>query len=183
MKEYNFSGISTEKLENAIQAFNGYACAGLSCNEDSCPFNTNHSDGGCKGNGKEREHKLFKEELKRREEKEMSTMPELKAGMIVELESLNVGYLGRYLYINDGWLIKDLTLWMNLEKPDTVITKIFKVEMNVGHSGESYNFSRNIENHKLIWSKKSDTQIKIDELSETINKANAQIEELRKGLE
>ena len=181
MKEYNFSGISTEKLENAIQTFNGYACAGISCNEDSCPFNINHSDGGCKGNGKEREHKLFKEELKRREEKEMNTMPELKAGMIVEFNDNEVRILlpckihtcGLGLYLNDG--SGSLDPWS---------VGINKLWSNGGFT--YYEFFKNgkvSEYYDLIWSKKSDTQIKINELSETINKANAQIEELRKGLE
>ena len=172
MKELDFSGISTEKLENAIQRYDGYACSGISCHEDSCPFRIDYSDGGCKNVGKEREHRLFKEELKRREEKEMNKMPELKAGMIIK------GKYSKdklYLYVNEDWaMCLNGDQWIS-DNVKNFVTAIYKSK----GIGTYEDCAKHLE---LIWSKKSDTQIKIDELSETINKANIQIEELRKGL-
>ena len=174
MKGYNFGGISTDKLRKLFNS-NSKGCNGINCIFDGCPLGSD-----CNNMRYDEVYTVLMNELKRREDKEMNKMPELKAGMIVEFNDNELRILlpckihtcGLGLYLNDGSGYLD---------PRSVgINKLWS-------NGEFtyYEFFKNGKvsaYHDLIWSKKSDTQIKIDELSETINKANAQIEELRKGL-
>ncbi len=86
MEKLDFSGISTGKLKNAIRRFdeNGSACNSIFCTSDRCPFRDYNNGSYCRNISEADIHlKAFKEELERRE-KDMNTMPELKAGMIVE---------------------------------------------------------------------------------------------------
>jgi hypothetical protein len=163
----DFSGISTEELRYAIEGYRkgeNLPCRGIMCLDNRCPFsNSVTGNGHCKSRrDAELHYELFKEELNRRE-KDMNEMPTLEAGMIVELDNNDTGYLGRYLYINDGWMIKDLHSWMNLEDSETIITKVFSVYIK-SNSGCNYNTIGDENNHKLIWSRKSDNDIKIEQL-------------------
>lgn len=155
-------------------------CDGILCIKNSCPFNMQPLAGGCDGYGMEREYKLFKEELKRREEN-MNTMPELKAGMLVSNNGNDFFILllntdknkGLQAYCRDG---REPLFFSN---NDIITIK----EIRSGyHYGVFFNNRIRDDNTNLIWSKKSDTDIKIDELTETIKKASQQIEELRKGI-
>jgi hypothetical protein len=174
----NFSGISTEELREAVKNAGDSVdydefCYGIPCGK-KCPF----SGKSCTINADER-RKAFKEELNRRE-KDMNEMPELKAGMLIEVfdREDNETY-GLYLYINDEWLINiDSSGYISL-KNHVGISKIYNTEL--------HSFNHITDDSTLIWSRKSDNDIKIEEIEKTINNMDQEhikrSEELRRQIE
>ena len=178
MKDLDFSGISTEKLEYAVENYSNDspACEGIDCQDDKCPYL-----GTCRGHQADRDirHQAFKAELKRRE-KDMNTMPELKAGMIVEVEGVlyillpdtGDGIDGFGLFNAKG---KEYQMTPNKE----VISKIY-----MKHRGCNYGVFFNKESldiystGNLVWSKQSPNDIKKAELLSTIEDLKKQVEDL-----
>ncbi len=127
----------------------------------------------CNSDSREERLTIFKEELKRREN--MTDMPELKAGMIVEVKS------GRNFMIlpnRDGKL-----LMYSIEGTDHFTDDIIKI-YDLPHTNYRPFFTREndtdkVEHTKLLWSKQSPNEKKILELESTVKEALKQIEELK----
>lgn len=101
-------------------------------------------------------------------EKSMNEMPELKAGMIVEYK----GSGNKYLYINDNWLMGlRLDIWTSFSSEH--VNKIYSRGQALG------TYINTCDDLKLIWSRKSEKDIKIENLEKTVKDALAQIEELK----
>jgi len=178
VEKLDFSGISTEKLRFACNEYNlhkGISCRSVNCIHDACPLNI---ESFCSGDMVQYKdvNKLFKEELNRRE-KDMNEMPELKAGMVVELDTLNTGVRHCVLIPCNGQL--------------ELITPSFN-RFGILNLGEILKIYTNPLSHlaplddnevekrlDLIWSRKSENDIKIEELKKTVKEALKQIEELK----
>lgn len=131
----------------------------------------------------EMRHKLFKEGLERRN-KVKNEMPELKAGMIVEYGVMGENKLRVVLPATDDnrlVLVRD-----DGEYNDDSIRYLKDSIVNI------YTFSNtnyypffctheSVSQYNLIWSRKSDSDIKIEELEATIKKAAEQIQEIKDG--
>lgn len=163
MKELDFSGISTKALKVAVSnanvelGYNGF-CMGIRCTKQ-CPFYCNGNK--CKDN-QNTIRMLFQEELNRRE-KDMNKMPELKAGMIVEY---NKGVFRILLPLSYG-LGACNSIGQDSSLCEESITNIFSNTKDNNYS----HFFRNdtqTKSMELIWSRKSDKDIKIEELQKTI---------------
>lgn len=185
IKDLDFSKISTEELVTIINnysaKYNNSACGGIGCNK-TCPFYIYEAFRCCTTNRPER-HELFKKELERRIKLE-NKMPELKAGMVVEVDH-GIAGKNKYLVITKDWGIsieeKGYTSFSNNE--DNPITDIYSVTdiCSLKHISKYL---------KLIWSKNSPNQQKIEEIKKTIeelknnhNESIRELEEQVKGLE
>lgn len=161
MKKLDFSGISTEKLRYAAKET---GCFGIGCEDDDCPFGDI-----CKYIPASEIIEAFKQELNRRE-KDVNTMPELKAGMIVEW--MDFGTTRKSLYINDEVSMTiDAKLWTSGDLSGKDIIKIYDVPACA--------FSSIGDWLSLIWSRKSDKDIKIEEIQNTIKELQNQVDELQ----
>jgi hypothetical protein len=114
--------------------------------------------------------------FKRVEEKDMNEMPTLDSGMIVELKNGS-----KYLHINNEW---GLSLCGSSYFKDVAEHDIISIYEASGFKG----FTSLGGGLKLIWSRKSDNDIKIEELQESLtnlednhSKAVAEIKEKIKG--
>lgn len=107
-----------------------------------------------------------------KEEKDMNEMPELKAGMIVKGNFSD----NLFLYINDSWAM-NLNLdrdWINISEHD----KDFIIEIyECVHYSKTYTTCT--QNLKLIWSRKSDKDIEIEEIQKEMDKLNKRMEGLK----
>ncbi|MCP4988510.1 MAG: hypothetical protein GY928_21400 [Colwellia sp.] len=168
MKKLNFSGISTEILTDLV--INDKACFRINCKGiicSHCPqYYTMHEI-----TDEEIYPQLvnqYKEELERRE-KDMNTMPELKAGMIVEW--IYDGGTLRSLYITSEWCLNiDRDTWTSTLQ-DKHIVAIYK--------GSRGSFDDISDGMTLIWSRKSDKDLKIEELQEKMDAISKEMEELK----
>jgi hypothetical protein len=107
-----------------------------------------------------------------KEEKDMNTMPELKAGMIFKGQYSKTNL---FLYINDHWsMCLTNNEWTSLN-PNT---KDYVVEIYECKSGiKTYEECTN--NLELIWSRKSDKDIKIEEIQKKMDALSKEMEELK----
>lgn len=152
MKEYDFSKIKMEDLRCAVM-HKVSACYGIDCYD--CPLNNVECSEGYRFTDEANE--IFKQELRRREKIE-NKMPELKAGMIVELEFKPTK--GRDLYIllkGDGELQPILPKGgeRGSKLSSYIVTKIYE-NQSVHYSNLFQD--RSTHDLTLIWSK---NQIKI----------------------
>jgi len=169
--KYDFSGISTEKLRGSIEFYlkgdGRSACKGLNCN-DSCPFYV--ANFHC-ADDYETRHEEFKAELERRENMN-NEMPELKAGMIVE----HGGNFGIVLPINRFGEVRIYSLdggesYIQADR----LTKIY-YNRRTTYKG-IFNSKSPVADLDLVWSRKSDKDIKIEELEKTIKDAQKTLDE------
>ena len=162
---FDFSRISTDKLEWSIMQDFGM-CSNINCRD--CPLR--EYDNGCNVNS-DTVKKLFKEELEKRE-KDMNKMPELKAGMIVKYK--NDDCMG--LYINDKWVMSlDNNTWWGEAYGDKIIESIY----SFGSDYVSRTFKDCFKNSTLIWSRKSDKDIKIEEIQVKMDQLKKELDELK----
>jgi hypothetical protein len=111
-----------------------------------------------------------------KEEKEVNKQPKLKSGMIVRVKFENA----LYLYVREGkcFNFDNYSYCSNLDNLE--IIEIYEQTSNCGF----IDLEKNIE---LIWPKKSDNDIKIEELQKTIDNMDQEhikrSEELRRQIE
>ena len=160
----DFSGFSTEKLKTVTSK----GCYGIDCHADNCPIKS-----FCHLMTMDEVSFVMKEELNRRE-KDMNEMPELKAGMIVDYE----GH-GLLLCLPDG------DGYIRFYEPN-----LYGAEVDRGNITKIYNHTGN-RHYKamfeeprgsdliLIWSRKSDNDIKIEEIQNKMNELSKELEELK----
>ena len=174
MGKLDFSGISTGDLERASKMYAGL-CAHLQCY--NCPLNVDK--GSCNEPiGKVQE--LFKEELNRRE-KDMNEMPELRASQIILDKSGNYRMVmllnkNNNIYGGDFTLIDRKGYTVNLIVND--VEKVYQVDS----PSYAWYFNANgkvTEYCELIWSRKSDKDIKIEELQKKMDAISKEMEELK----
>jgi len=161
--KYDFSGISTEKLKMACNEFTHIesACEGITCG--TCPFDNNCSGYGITYKGK-KYNKEFKAELERRENMN-NEMPELKAGMIVEVGN------GEWKLLLPDLVDKELFAYNRQLTDGARISNIEIINIYMHQSGQHYYSileEKNINEVKLIWSKKSENDIHIEVIEKTI---------------
>lgn len=159
--DYDFSNITTEEIRSMFkncERNKDIHCYGIYCIR--CPFQDIDDKNLCEGYIQQDGFNMFKKELERRE-KMNNKMPELEAGMIVEWD-----FNGEILFdlmINESLYVSlNEDYWRGIPPEDDKIINIYKV---IGCA-----LSDMLTFKKRIWSKKSDNDIKIEEIQETIDK-------------
>jgi len=161
----DFSGISTDNLRQAVDGYSNDkgSCYGISCSDNRCPFGSLIC---CETS--DISHKAFKAELEKRE-KDMNTMPELKIGQIVldtqksikmvmpDNDKGNLVLISRTGDYSEG----------NLRRG--CIEKIYELREGINYVPFFKEQDLDSGNFRLIWSKPSPNDIKIQEIGNTIN--------------
>ena len=178
----DFSGISTERLQSAVDSYSEgeSACLGIYCNSDNCPFDSVY----CHAiNEASTHYTAFKAELERRENKVNTKMPKLEVGMIVKDRNEDYSILlpdtkeeGKFLFTkSDG-----NNRYSIIGSKDIVEIRKIKEIYNYYSFFTSGDF---INCSETVWkqepSKKQLLQDKLDKLQEEHNKA---VEEIKREL-